>query len=163
MTETCAICQHPKIQAINAALLSGRYFAVVSHQFRLDKEAMRVHAMEHHFRIGHETRYSETSLAITIDEASPLQVSNAMAAADTQAPVEAVNTLQTWIDQALPHFLESTAMVTENPWRQFTRAIDTAVEAYLLAHDDPKMQARMQERLEEKVKLMLRSDDMGIS
>lgn len=36
MNASCNVCQHPKIQAINDAIDSGRYVGVIARQFRLD-------------------------------------------------------------------------------------------------------------------------------
>lgn len=43
----CALCQHRKIDAINAALDAKRHPAVIAMQFRLDLSALKAH-MSHH-------------------------------------------------------------------------------------------------------------------
>jgi hypothetical protein len=145
MAEVCNICQHAKIESINAALASGRAPGLVRAQYRLDQQMLEDH-------LEHRTA-SDKGLVNEPLSTQPLRV--ALHRAPTQELREQLD-CNGFLDQAL-------LSVTENPWRQFTHGIDIAVEAYHLAHDDPKMQARMQERLEEKVKLMLRSEDMGIS
>ena len=157
MTDTCPICQHPKIEAINSALSSGRYVAVVARQYRLETGVLTVHAHSHiygnlesHptlisarlrrnmgvpgmilFPKGHE-RLSEADVELI--KAYIARLSNQSITRED---------LQT---QEMPAAVID-VQVTENPMRQFTRAIDTAVDAYQLAHDDPRMQAHMRERL----------------
>lgn len=46
--DKCPICEHPKREAIDAALLSGRHYAVVARQYRLDPEAVAKHPVVHH-------------------------------------------------------------------------------------------------------------------
>jgi hypothetical protein len=41
----CDVCQHPKVQAINVALLSGRHLAVVARQYRLERQVLTRHQL----------------------------------------------------------------------------------------------------------------------
>jgi hypothetical protein len=150
------ICRHAKIDAINAALLSGRYFAVVSHQFRVDKDAMRVHAMEHHFRIGLGTCDTEASEAITSDLAA--------ATADTPAPVESVKTRQTCPAQVLT--------VSDAPWREapyeetplsaLKPALPHVRRALQLAGADESAQMDVLDALNATVRGVLQQENMGL-
>jgi hypothetical protein len=43
MTDPCHVCEHYKIQAINAAIAQGRLPSVVARQFRLERQALDAH------------------------------------------------------------------------------------------------------------------------
>jgi hypothetical protein len=152
MDQPCSICQHAQRSMIDAELAAGLKPSVISARYRIRKSVI-----EHHTEhiVPHETDSKASSLVDATRDASIQSLSTHRALPQELKDRLARNAV---LDQALPDM-----GVTENPMRQFTRAIDTAVDAYRLADDDPRMQAHMRDYHQEKVKVMLRDDDMGIS
>jgi hypothetical protein len=139
---TCTACAHSERAAIESDLRALE---------KPDWRALRQKYGVHHLALMRHRREHMKPDALT--EMSLSQV------------VESVDTELTLVDEVgepASMTIYNMPQVTENPMRQFTRAIDTVAEAYQLAHDDPRMQAHMRERLQEKIKLMVQAEDMGI-
>jgi hypothetical protein len=134
----CPICNGTRMEAVDAALNSGRHPNLVRAQYRLDRSQLQWHiahrAQEALTRQAAEARnpYPSQSLRVVEDHA---------AAGKGSRLFEVVNHLQA---QALPQ-------VTENPLSQFQ-------QAWELAKDDDRMRASMLAWLNDQI----RHDDMGL-
>jgi hypothetical protein len=153
----CSVCVNPECQAIESDLQASE-----KPDWRMLRQKYGVH---HLALMRHQRQHMSKPAAYdsTVSRTDEDALHEPLARIDEGTEPSALRS------DAIRHLPIARVMyfdnmqVTENPMRQFTRAIDTAAEAYQLAHDDPLMQARMRERLQEKIKVMVQSDDMGIS
>lgn len=138
----CPVCQHPKIDAINAALDSGRSPNLVRAQYRLERHMLEAHIVHRQPSIGKRRRVIDRNhLPI---KPSGISLGVRFTSGQVVPPMPDV-------DHLLDKPLRDLRQITENPLAQLK-------QAWRLAKDDPEMRRNMVLYIQEQ----LREEDMGL-
>jgi hypothetical protein len=150
----CAICEHVKIDAINAALAQGVAPGIIARRYRLEPLLMARHAEQRQQAAQGLTQCNSSSLTPVVIDDHPSQerlVSQALTPRDTGSSIDRL-----WI-----HGVED-IQNDETPLEALKPALPHVRRALQLAGSDEVAQMAVIDVLTAAVRAALQQEDMGL-